>query len=139
MADRCATNEEIIEIGGPEYGPPPLPGKVPDEVLDFFATLACSIVGDCFGDRKSDAHVFLTLHMLTVWLNDGGESTGPATSRRIDKIAETYAASSGNTGDPNLQSTRWGRLYAMLDRFRVVIPFAVKTNPRIVGRGGCGC
>ena len=139
MANRCATNEQIIEIGGPEYGPPPLPGTVPPEVLDFFATLACSIVGDCFGDRKSEAHTFLTLHMLAVWIGDGNEA-GPANARSIDKISESYAATGLATqGNAWLNLTKWGRLYQALDKFRVVIPFAVKTNPRIVGRGGCGC
>ena len=69
-----------------------------------------------------------------------GNEAGPANARSIDKISESYAATGLATqGSAWLNLTKWGRLYQALDKFRVVIPFAVKTTPRIVGRGGCGC
>ena len=137
MADRCATPEEIIAIGGPSFGPPPAPGLVPEAVLEFFAGIACDLVGDCFGDQTSRAHILLTLHMLAIWQGTGAEQ-GPVASRTINKISESYATSAPT--DAELGSTKWGRLYLAMDAARVPLPFTVGPGPLIgTGGGGCGC
>jgi len=137
MSDACATRDEIILVGGDSYDEPPT-GTVPLGVFSFYMDLACELVGDCYGDRKSYAHTLLTLHLLTVWQNDGGE-TGPVTSRKIDKIQATYSAgSTAGSGDPHLALTRWGRMYQAVDAARVPMPFAVRTRLGS-GGGGCGC
>lgn len=107
-----------------------------DLLIEDILASTCSMLGDCWGNKKSYAHLYLTAHFLTVAA--GGES-GPVSSRKIDRIAESYATATPT--DPELGSTKWGRLYLAL-RATVVNIGAVVGRGTPVGfvvGGGCGC
>ena len=134
MANACALEAEIHAIGGPTYEPP----TVSAEIFTLMTDLACDIVGDCYGDRKSEAHIFLTLHMLDT--STGATTAGTLTSRKIGQIAASYGAMVANE-DPLLGSTRWGRLLQLLDRdnFTAGLPFVATTRTFPNISGDCGC
>lgn len=77
--------------------------------LEFFSNTACSMMGNCWGDKKLSGHMYLTAHLIEM---ANGNDVGILSSRSIDKISEGFSAVPGK--NPNLANTKWGRLYAAL-------------------------
>jgi hypothetical protein len=91
--------------------------------VQFFLDCACSMINlDCWGNKADCGHIYLTAHFLTV---ASGIADGTITSKKIDKLAISYAGAPPGEGE--LSETRWGRMYMALKRTLVVMP--------VVGRG----
>lgn len=107
--------------------------------LEFFSNTACSMMGDCWGDKKLSGHMYLTAHLIEV---ANGNDLGILTSRSIDKISEGY--SSAQIQNPNFANTKWGRLYWALWKTIFVGGVAGRGAVSTVwrygypGRGRCG-
>lgn len=103
------------------------------DLLDTILTASCSMLGSCWGSKKSDGHLYLTAHFLSV---ASGNEGGSVSSRSIDKISESYAVTPPS--DPDLGSTKWGRMYLALKK---TIPNLGITVGRgsfgLIGTGGC--
>lgn len=85
---------------------------------------ACRQVSSaCWGDRRSTAHLYLTGHYAAELAGDTG--TG-VTSRKIDKISESFGQQPPSAAD--LGRTRWGRLYLGMLRTALCIPAVVITT-----------
>lgn len=82
-----------------------------DTVDAYLAAAGRQINLEAFGTRASDAHIYLTAHMLT---SVGGSSGagGPVKRRKIDKLEIEYAVNPPT--DSELGSTKWGVLYLQL-------------------------
>lgn len=95
----------------------------------------CNMLGDCWGTKKSQGHLYLAAHFATI---ASGGAGGPVTSRSIDKISESYAVAPPS--DPDLGSTKWGLLYLALKKTLPNLGIAVgRSNLGLIGTGGCGC
>ena len=66
-----------------------------------------------WGDLAFEGHRTLAAHFATSLLNSAN-ATGVVTSRKIDKIGETYLA--GPSSDADLATTKYGRLHLELRR-----------------------
>lgn len=77
--------------------------------LEFYSNTACSMMGNCWGNKKLSGHMFLTAHLIEM---ANGNDLGILTSRSIDKISEGFSSVPGE--NPNLANTKWGRQYAAL-------------------------
>ncbi len=64
-----------------------------------------------WGDLALEGHRTLAAHFATMLLNSAN-ATGVVTSRKIDKIGETYLA--GPASDAELATTKYGRLHIEL-------------------------
>lgn len=83
----------------------------------------CLLDQACWGDALDKAHANLSAHWLTVQFNPAGVG-GVVTSRRIDKIQESYSV--GAFADSELATTKYGRRYlAMLKQLETSFSTAV--------------
>jgi hypothetical protein len=90
----------------------------------------CSMLGDCWGAKKGQAHLYLSAHMLSV---AAGAFGGIVSSKAIDKISIGYAVTAPT--DAELGSTKWGIMYLAIRK-------TVANIGALAGRGGfglCGC
>ena len=93
--------------------------------LQFYSDVACNQISSaCWGNLKTPAHIYLTLHLIETSL---GQDSGQKTSIKIDKIQKNYSYLSPT--DPMYGNTKWGRLYSQLWSRVVKMPF-VANGPR---------
>jgi hypothetical protein len=91
-------------------------------IVDLFLSCACQQINlDCWGDKADCAHIFLTAHFLAMGGYGSGEK-GVVTSKKIDKLAISYAA--GAPSDSDLGNTRWGRMYTQIRKTLLILPIA---------------
>jgi hypothetical protein len=106
MPAQHATSAEVINLVcelAPHAGP----------LLDAIVALTASLIEiPSWGDKAFDGHWTLAAHVATMVLGTNS-AVGAVTSRKIDKIQETYAAG-GPALDVELASTRYGRMHALL-------------------------
>lgn len=85
-----------------------------NDLMQFYLDCACSqLQVDCWGDKRSCAHIYLAAHYASV--AQGAGETGPVNSRQIDKLRTSYAAVGTATQlDAEFATTKWGRMYLSL-------------------------
>lgn len=113
MAKRYATKAEVLALAT----------ELTDEApLDVIVEMTQSMVNlETWGSKASVAHQALAAHFATEVMNPAG-ATGPVASRTIDKLAESYAVTAPS--DAELGTTKYGRLYLMLRKGLLVVPFS---------------
>lgn len=67
-----------------------------------------------FGDKSRYAHVLLTAHRLALLTGTLGGESGPIASRSAGAISVSYAVNAAS--DPELASTKWGRLFLQVSQ-----------------------
>lgn len=92
-----------------------------DAMVEHARACACKAINlDCWGDKASCGHIYLTAHLCSV--ADSGER-GPVNAKTIDKISVSYAAVGTATGlDAHFSTTKWGRLYLSMKSTLLVMP-----------------
>lgn len=103
MARAFATKDEVLVIA------PALPDN--DQLSAIIVSTQNLIRLNEWGDAASEGHKYIAAHFGTLLLTPSAVA-GPVTSRKIDKISETYLATA--IGDGELSQTSFGRLYMML-------------------------
>jgi len=94
-----ATKSQIIALA---------PELVDDATLDALIAMAASMLDVAtWGDKLFDGHWTLSAHLSTVQTNQDAI----VASRGLDKLSESYAVPGDN---PELMTTKYGRLHAML-------------------------
>lgn len=101
--------------------------------LDSIITTTCSMMGDCWGEKKSYGHLYRAAHFATV--QSGGE-TGAVSSKSIDKISVSYATTAPS--DPDYGTTKWGRLYLALYKTLPILPQTGRSDDAMIGLVGGG-
>ena len=99
-----------------------------DEQLTYVIDGTCLMLGDCWTTKKIYAHAYLAAHFATV---QGGGETGAVASKTIDKISTSYATTPPS--DPDLGSTKWGRLYLALRKSVTILPVSGRSDEMLVG------
>lgn len=113
------TSSDELEI---EPSGPTLTGG--DVQVEMFRECACSMINlECWGDKASCAHVYLTGHFFLV---AQGQETGPVTARTLDKLSESYASTAN--ADTEFGTTKYGRLYLMLRKTLIVPPIVARAR-----------
>lgn len=102
-------------------------------LLDLQLATACSMINVAVWKSKAGAGaIYLTAHLMTIAAPSiGGGETGATTSRAIDRISQSNAATAFDTSDAAFASTRWGRMYLALKKGLPRVP--ATTSAR-----GCG-
>lgn len=78
-------------------------------IVDVLTQAMISV--DDWGTRLSEGHTLLAAHWATIELNPAGAG-GVVTSRRLDKISETYQVAA--MSDSELSTTKYGRMFLAL-------------------------
>lgn len=78
------------------------------KILDL---TACMLSAEHWGTKLDAGHTTLSAHWATVQFNPSGVG-GIVTSRRVDKIQESYSV--GAFTDSELATTKYGRMYLAL-------------------------
>lgn len=108
MAATLATIADVTALA------PELADAAADDPVAFQATLdltACMLSATQWGNKLSAGHTTLSAHWATVRYNPGGVG-GMVTSRRVDKIQESYSVSA--VADSELGTTKYGRMHLAL-------------------------
>lgn len=124
MAQACVDANGVIDLA-PELGPT-------NPVLELVVVITCKMITlsfDIWGDLADEGHRTLAAHFATLILGGGASgSTGPVTSRTLDKLSESYAA--GAFDDAELSATKYGRLHlALLGSLRTQRAVSDGTDP----------
>jgi hypothetical protein len=92
-----------------------------DAQVNFALGCACSQINlECWGDKADCGHVYLTAYFLSSATGAGGGSA--VSSKKIDKIAVTYATATPSGKDAVMESNKWGALYLQMRRSLFVAP-----------------
>jgi hypothetical protein len=113
MAATTLTKSEFNALTANEFAASPL--------IDDMLAAAGVLVGELWGQLRSQGHMARTAHLLTMAgaSSAGGGESGPVASRAIGAISISYATAAIAAGDESLARTKWGRLY--LDMRAVVM------------------
>lgn len=93
---------------------PELADAAADDPVAFQSILdltACMLSATQWGDKLSAGHQTLSAHWASVQFNPGAVG-GLVTSRRVDKIQESYSVVAAS--DSELGTTKYGRMYLAL-------------------------
>ncbi len=102
------------------------------DLLDFQLSTTASMVNvSTWRGKAGAAQAYLCAHFMAIATGAGGGETGATTSRSIDRISQSNAATSFDMSDAAFASTRWGRLYLALKATVLRIPMATSLR-------GCG-
>jgi hypothetical protein len=102
------------------------------DLLDFQLSTTASMVNvSTWRGKAGAAQAYLCAHFMAIATGAGGGETGATTSRAIDRISQSNAATSFDTSDAAFASTRWGRQYLALKATVLRIPMATSLR-------GCG-
>jgi hypothetical protein len=81
-------------------------------LLDDMLAAAGVLVGELWGQLRSQAHMARTAHLLTMaGQGSGSGETGPVASKSIGALSISYAQAAVAAGDASLARTKWGRMY----------------------------
>jgi hypothetical protein len=102
------------------------------DLLDFQLSTTASMVNvSTWRGKAGAAQAYLCAHFMAIATGAGGGETGATTSRAIDRISQSNAATAFEMSDAAFASTRWGRMYLALKSTVLRIPMAT-------GLRGCG-
>jgi hypothetical protein len=105
-------------------------------LLGLLLDTACSMISvECWGDKASAGHTYLTAHLATVAgaAGQGGEG-GPLTSQGMGAISASWATTGFDASDASFSGTKWGRMYIMLRDSLIVLPLVSSSPQRWGGR-----
>jgi len=114
VAATWLTPTAILELA-PELEPLVIVGGSPTaawlEIVELAKTL---LTPATWGTSLSQGHWTLTAHLATLQF-DASAAMGAVTSRRVDKIQESYAVNTA-PGEQDLALTKYGRIHLELRR-----------------------
>ena len=114
MAARWSTPTEILELA-PELAALVLVGGEPSAAFVEIVELAKDLLDQgTWGELLSRGHWTLAAHLATLQF-DASAAMGAVTSRRVDKIQESYAVNTA-PGEQDLALTKYGRIHLELRR-----------------------
>ena len=96
-----------------------------DDMVRHALDCACLAINlDCWRDKASCAHIYLTAHLCSV---ANGEERGLLTAKTIDKISVSFGnVMAKEAGE--FSSTKWGRLFEAMRSTLLVMPLVGRTN-----------
>lgn len=89
-----------------------------DNRAEWIATAETLVNRDLFETRADLAVAYMTAHLITVNISQGGAGGGEISSKREGDLSISYAVSSN--GGNNLNSTGFGKQFIMLSKSTTV-------------------
>ena len=91
-----------------------------DSLVLFYLDSACEMINlECWGEKASTGHIYLTGHYCTA---AQGAEAGTINRKKIDRLEVGYNSPGANPRFSYYDSTKWGRLYNAMRKTLPVLP-----------------